>query len=163
AQSFVIIAAMVVLMILFTFYLAIKVNCPGSIGWLVGFVIAICGSYVFARLVPGVSKHKDDMAISMAVVNLFVCIGMIVLPFALWKFDFAATHLGMLIGGSLHSVGNVAGAGYAISNEVGEAAITIKLARVAMLSPGLILFNYLIHKDHAKNWKEHFHLPWYLW
>ena len=69
----------------------------------------------------------------------------------------------MLLGGSLHSVGNVAGAGYAMSSEIGEQALTIKLARVALLSPGLIFFSYLTQKNTGKNWKHYFQLPWYLW
>jgi uncharacterized membrane protein YadS len=71
--------------------------------------------------------------------------------------------MGLLLGGTLHSVGNVAGSGYAISDDVGEAAVTFKLARVALLSPALIFFNYLVNKNNVKSWKEHFSLPWYLW
>ena len=41
--------------------------------------------------------------------------------------------------------------------------ITIKLARVALLSPALILFNFLVNRAQVKSWKEHFDLPWYLW
>jgi uncharacterized membrane protein YadS len=69
----------------------------------------------------------------------------------------------LLLGGSLHSVGNVAGSGYSISTEVGEAAITFKLARVALLSPALIFFKMLIHRRENSHWKQHFTLPWYLW
>jgi uncharacterized membrane protein YadS len=61
-------------------------------------------------------------------------------------------------------VGNVAGAAFAVSDAVGEQAITIKLARVAMLSPGLIFFNFLTRDaNSSKNWKSYFQLPWYLW
>lgn len=163
ALSFSIIAIMIVAMLLFTYYLSIKVKCPGSTGWLVGFGTAICGSSAIAALSPSVTKNKEDIGIAMAVVNLFGSIGMIVMPIVLVKMDLSTTQMGLLLGGTLHSVGNVAGSGYTISNEVGEAAITIKLARVAMLSPALIFFNYLVNKDNVKNWKEHFRLPWYLW
>jgi uncharacterized integral membrane protein (TIGR00698 family) len=163
ASSFVIIAVMILLMLLFTFYFARKVNCPGATGWLVGFGTAICGSSAIAALAPAVAKNKEDVGIAMAVVNLFGTLGMIALPFVLLKFDFSIAEAGLLLGGSLHSVGNVAGAGYGINNEIGEAAITIKLARVAMLSPALIFFSYLVNRNNVKNWKEHFSLPWYLW
>lgn len=162
-MSFSIIAIMIVLILLFTYYLSIKVKCPGTTGWLVGFGTAICGSSAIAALAPSVTKNKEDIGIAMAVVNLFGSIGMIVMPFILIKTDLSTTQMGLLLGGTLHSVGNVAGSGYTISNEVGEAAITIKLARVAMLSPALIFFNYLVNKNNVKNWTEHFRLPWYLW
>jgi uncharacterized integral membrane protein (TIGR00698 family) len=162
-MSFSIIAVMVILMVLFTYYLSKKVRCPGSTGWLIGFGTTICGSSAIAALAPGVTKNKEDVGIAMAVVNLYGSLGMIVMPFVLLKFDLSATQMGLMLGGTLHSVGNVAGSGYAISNEVGEAAITIKLARVALLSPALIFFNFLVNRHNVSNWKEHFKLPWYLW
>jgi len=162
-KSFNVIAIMVVVMLLITYYLAIKVKCPGSTGWLVGFGTTICGSSAIAALSPSITKNKDDIAISMAVVNLFGSIGMIAFPIILQNFNLNTTQMGLMIGGSLHSVGNVAGSGYSISNEVGEAAITFKLARVALLSPALIFFNYLVNKNNVKNVKDFFNLPWYLW
>ena len=151
-MSFSAILIMVVIMLLLSYYLAIKVKCPGSTGWLVGFGTTICGSSAIAALAPTVTKNKDDVGISMAVVNLFGSIGMIVMPFILLKLNFTTQQMGLLIGGTLHSVGNVVGAGYTISNEVGEAAITIKLARVALLSPALIFFNYLVNRHQAAHW-----------
>lgn len=161
--SFTIIAVIVFLMLCITYYLANRVKCPTASGWLIGFGTTICGSSAIAALAPSITKNKNDVAISMAVVNLFGSIGMIVLPFLLRSFEFSTAQMGLLIGGGLHSVGNVAGAGYAINNDVGVAAITIKLARVALLSPALVFFNYLVNRKNVSNWKEHFRLPWYLW
>lgn len=163
ASSFSIIGLVVLTMLLITFYLATRVNCPGRTGWLVGFGTAICGSSAIAALAPSVSKKSDDVAIAMAVVNLLGSIGMLVLPFVLGGLNLNTQQMGLLIGGGLHAVGNVAGAGYGISNEVGEAAITIKLARVALLSPALIFFNYLVNKNEMSGWKSYLKLPWYLW
>jgi uncharacterized membrane protein YadS len=59
-------------------------------------------------------------------------------------------------------VGNVAGAGFAMGKEIGDTAITVKLVRVAMLTPGLIFMNFLINRKTAVSWKDHFKLPWYL-
>lgn len=163
AESFSAIAIMVLLMLLLTYFLAKRANCPGATGWLVGFGTTICGSSAIAALAPSIEKKEDDVAISMAVVNLFGSLGMIALPLLLAKLNLDTKQLGILIGGGLHSVGNVAGAGYSMSKEVGDTAITIKLARVALLSPALVFFNYLANKDQVKNWKDYFKLPWYLW
>lgn len=167
-KSFSIVALMVFGMVGITFWLARRVNCPGSTGWLVGFGTAICGSSAIAALAPSVAKNKDDVGIAMAVVNLFGSVGMVVLPLVLANADLSTTQLGLLIGGTLHSVGNVVGAGYTLSDEIGEAATTIKLARVALLSPALILFNYLVVRSTAeghaaRGWRAHLKLPWYLW
>lgn len=161
-ESFGILILVVFTLLITTYFLSIKLKCPGSTGWLVGFGTAICGSSAIAALSPSVSKNKEDVAISMAVVNLLGTLGMILLPFILLKTDLGASEIGLIIGGSLHSVGNVAGAGYSLSPEAGEAALTFKLARVALLSPALIFFNYLVNRNTVKSWKEHFRLPWYL-
>lgn len=161
--AFTIMVVVVGAMVLLTFFLARLVKCPGSTGWLVGFGTAICGSSAIAALAPRVAKNKEDVGIAMAVVNLFGSLGMIMLPLVLVRFGLTDTQLGLLIGGTLHSVGNVVGAGYALSDGVGEAATTIKLARVALLSPALILFNYLVNRQEAQGWRAHLQLPWYLW
>lgn len=162
AMSFVAVASVLFVILILTYFLAKKFKCPGSTGWLVGFGTAICGSSAIAALAPSVSKDKEDVAISMAVVNLYGTLGMIFLPMILLRTDLDASQMGLMIGGSLHSVGNVAGAGFTVGQEAGEAAITIKLARVALLTPGLIFLNYLINRKSARSWKDHFKLPWYL-
>ncbi len=159
--SFSIIGVVVLLVLLLTYFLAIQFKCPGSSGWLIGFGTAICGSSAIAALAPNTTSNKDDVAISMAVVNLLGSLGMIVLPLVLVGFGLTQTQIGIIIGGSLHSVGNVAGAGYSLGSEVGLSAITIKLARVALLSPALIFFSYLVNKGSGK--ANQFNLPWYLW
>jgi uncharacterized integral membrane protein (TIGR00698 family) len=162
-QSFSVVIITVLLMLLLTYFLSKVLNCPGTTGWLVGFGTTICGSSAIAALAPSVSKNKDDIGIAMASVNLYGSLGMILLPIVLSFFEVDASSSGILIGASLHSVGNVAGAGYGMSDEVGEISITIKLARVALLSPALIFFNYLVNRNNVKNWRDHFKLPWYLW
>jgi uncharacterized integral membrane protein (TIGR00698 family) len=84
---------------------------------------------------------------------------MIVLPFitTYWLND---TQNGILIGASLHSVGNVAGAGFGINDTVGELSITVKMGRVALLTPALLAFNYFLPNTHVEGQK--FKLPWYL-
>lgn len=168
ATIFIGIAIIIGIVLLFTYFVAIKLKCPASAGWLIGFGTAICGSSAIAALSPIVAKEKESVGISMAVVNLLGTVGMIALPLVLTYFHATTQEMGLILGGTLHSVGNVAGAAYGISNEVGEAAITIKLARVALLSPGLILFNFLVNKKNNKNkllvsHKTSFSLPWYLW
>lgn len=162
-QTFMVVLVVVFAVLLFTLWLSKKMNCPGSTGWLVGFGTAICGSSAIAALAPSVSKNKEDVGIAMAVINLFGIIGMIAFPAILPLIGWTVHEMGLMIGGTLHSVGNVAGAGYAMDKEIGEAAITVKLARVALLSPALIFFNYIHQQGTVKNWKEHFKLPWYLW
>jgi uncharacterized integral membrane protein (TIGR00698 family) len=162
AVNFVLLAIVILILLILTIYLSKKFNCPSSAGWLIGFGTAICGSSAIAALSTSIEKDKEDVGMSMAVVNLFGSIGMLALPFVFQFIHLSDQQMGFLIGGSLHSVGNVAGAGYGISKAVGDTAITVKLARVALLTPYLILFKYLLYRNSTANWREHFKLPWYL-
>lgn len=167
-QPFLGVAAVVFTILFLSFFLAKRFNCPGNTGILVGFGTAICGSSAIAALAPSLQKqNKEDVAIAMAVINLLGTLGMLVLPWALLQVDWpsqdvAASAMGYLVGGSLHSVGNVAGAGFAIGKSAGDVAITVKLARVALLTPGLIFMTYLTQRHSQGSWKRYFQLPWYL-
>ena len=167
-QPFLGVAAVVFTILFLSFFLAKRFNCPGNTGILVGFGTAICGSSAIAALAPSLQKqNKEDVAIAMAVINLLGTMGMLVLPWALLQVDWpsqdvAASAMGYLVGGSLHSVGNVAGAGFAIGKSAGDIAITVKLARVALLTPGLIFMTYLTQRHSQGSWKRYFQLPWYL-
>lgn len=150
------------------YFLSKRFNCPGNTGILVGFGTAICGSSAIAALAPSLkNQNKEDVAIAMAVVNLLGTLGMLALPWVLLQIDWpsedvASQAIGYLVGGSLHSVGNVAGAGFAIGKSAGDVAITVKLARVALLTPGLIFMTYLTQRNAEGSWKRYFNLPWYL-
>jgi len=161
--NFLFVFVLLILVMLISMFLAKKMECPDSTGYLIGFGTAICGSAAIAAIAPSISKKKEDIGIALAVVNLMGSIGMISLPFILNYIDISAVDKGILIGATLHSVGNVAGAGYGLEKLVGETALTIKLARVAMLSPAVIFYSYLITKSESKNWKDYLKLPNYLW
>ena len=84
---------------------------------------------------------------------------MILLPIVLSE-TVVAEKAALLIGATLHGVSNVAGAGYAMNETIGDLAITIKLGRVALLAPAMIFFNFLLNKDASI--KENLKLPYYI-
>lgn len=163
-QNFLLVLLMIVIVLPLILLMANKMKCPDSTGWLIGFGTAICGSSAIAAVAPGVAKSKQDVGIAIAVINLIGAAGMIVLPFVLKWFPISDINAGVIIGASLHSVGNVAGAGYGLEKVVGDTAITVKLARVALLSPAVIYFTYLVNRNKPNvSGKSSFQLPYYLW
>jgi uncharacterized integral membrane protein (TIGR00698 family) len=160
-QTILIVVATMAAVLWLTLWLGKRMNCPSSAGLLVGFGTAICGSTAIAALAPSVSKDKSDMGIAMAVVNLYGLIGMLAIPFitAEWLTDIQNS---VLLGASLHSVGNVAGAGFAMSDTIGEMAVTVKLGRVALLTPALLIFGHFTHNESDGGTAKKLSLPWYL-
>lgn len=158
-----IILGTILLVLVATKFISHKIKCPGSTGLLVGFGSSICGSSAIAAVAPSITKNKEDIGVAMAVVNLMGGVGMIILPFILPYFNVSNDTAGIIIGGSLHSVGNVTGAGYGMSDEIGGIALTVKMIRIALLAPAVIFFSFLINRKEAKNFKDYFKLPLYLW
>jgi uncharacterized integral membrane protein (TIGR00698 family) len=161
--SFAIVVVVVVFVLIITLLLAKKMNCPGTSGYLVGFGTAICGSSAIAALSSGITNNKKDVGISLAAVNLLGTLGMLVLPLLFCSLSYTHNQIGVIIGASLHSVGNVAGAGYGMTEAIGKTAITIKLARVALLPVAVILFTLIIKRNENLSWKKYLKLPYYLW
>ena len=160
-ETILIVVVTMAAVLLMTIWLGKKMNCPSSAGLLVGFGTAICGSSAIAALAPSVTEDKSDIGISMAVVNLYGLIGMLIIPLITqdWLTDIENS---ILLGASLHSVGNVAGAGFAMSESIGEMAVTVKLGRVALLTPALLIFGHFTSKKSSSQTKKKLNLPWYL-
>lgn len=161
AKDFAVIMIVVLVVLVATYYLSKVLSCPGKTGWLVGFGTAICGSSAIAALAPKIKANKEDVAISLASVNLLGSLAMVLLPFVFEFYPLLEKEMAFLIGASLHSVGNVAGAGFSVSEEVGQLALIYKMARVALLSPALLFMVWLDSRK-SNEQKFRFQLPWYL-
>ena len=164
-QKFLFVLIIVIISLVATLLIAKRMNREDSTSWLVGFGTAICGSSAIAALAPVISKNKEDAGIAIAVVNLLGSIGMVLLPFTLKAIFEDAGNVGFIIGATLQSVGNVAGAGYGLSQEIGDSALTVKLARVALLTPAIVFFSFMANRSQKSTKKQFisFKLPYYLW
>lgn len=140
-----------------------RFNCPASAGWLIGIGTAICGSSAIAAAAPFVSKNKEDIGISLAVINLWGALGMILLPVILHLPFFDSINQGLMIGGGLHSVGNVMGAAYGISDALGNEALAIKMARVALLTPALLVIVAMNRREYQESNRVKVTIPWYIY
>ncbi len=156
--------AMLIIVLFVGHFLAQRFKTNTTTPWLVTFGTAICGSSAIAALAPTITKDKVDAGIAIAVVNLLGSLGMLVLPVFFKLFYDSHLDIGFALGASLQSVANVSGAAYAISDTTGEVALTVKLARVALLSPLLMFFTFIIRKNKTTtNTKSKLVFPLYLW
>ncbi len=160
-QMLILLIAVVFIALILTYVLAKVFRCKTSTGWLVGFGTAICGSSAIAAISGSVTKEKEDVGIALAVVNLLGLAGMLLLPLVFQFIHLQEALIATILGGSLHAVGNVAGAGYSMGDTIGDLAITVKLGRVALLAPGLLFFNFMVNK--SVSLRENLKLPYYIW
>jgi uncharacterized integral membrane protein (TIGR00698 family) len=76
-------------------------------------------------------------------VSTLSTLAMVLYPMFAQLLALTSLQAGAFIGGTIHDVAQVVGAGYSISHEAGDAATLIKLMRVAMLLPVIALAAWL--------------------
>lgn len=110
----------------------------GLFGLLTGGATAICGASAALALAAALPNHplKERATLFTVIgVSALSTVAMIVYPMIVHALDLDAVQAGVFLGGTIHDVAQVVGAGYSISQETGDAATLVKLMRVAMLLP----------------------------
>ena len=115
---------------------------PREEGLLSGGAVAICGASAALAISSVLPQTKDNERFTLlAVVGVTVLstISMIVYPFALKLIGLAPEQAGIFLGGSIHDVAQVVAAGMMLSPEAGDTATVVKLFRVMLLMPVVLL------------------------
>ncbi len=101
---------------------------------------SICGAAAVLAVEGAIGAKSYKSAIAIGTVVLFGTTGMFLYPLlfnsSLLPFDQAS--MGIYIGSSLHEVAHVAAAGQAISEQVSNNAVIVKMIRVLLLVPLLL-------------------------
>lgn len=113
-------------------------------GLLIGGAVAICGAsaaLAISSTLPKSETLERDTVFTVISVTLLSTLAMILYPMiAAWiGLDDVAT--GVFFGATIHDVAQVVGAGYTVSDLAGETATFVKLLRVAMLVPVVIVLS----------------------
>jgi uncharacterized integral membrane protein (TIGR00698 family) len=107
-------------------------------GALVGVGTAVCGAsatLATSTVVPEYKGKQADIAFVVVAVNALATLAMLVYPPLCIVLGFDAQTTGVMLGGTIHDVAQVVGAGYAVSEPVGNTAVIVKLFRVFLLLP----------------------------
>jgi len=111
---------------------------PTGFGALVGVGTAVCGAsatLATSTVVPDYPGKKADIAFVVVAVNALATLAMLVYPPLCIVLGFDPQTTGVMLGGTIHDVAQVVGAGYAVSGAVGNTAVIVKLFRVFLLLP----------------------------
>ena len=132
--------------ILFGFLLARRLGLSPMFGVLSGGAVAICGAsaaLAIASVLPRSDTRERDTILTVVSVTALSTLAMILYPVFAVSIGLDHKQAGIFIGGTIHDVAQVVGAGYTISNETGDIATYVKLLRVAMLLPAVFAISYL--------------------
>lgn len=132
------VALAVGLTILLSVLIAPLMNKDRMFGFLTGGAVAICGAsaaMAIGSLLPKKPESERDLSFTVISVTLLSTVAMIFYPILVEMLGLDARHAGVFLGGTIHDVAQVVGAGYSISDEAGDFSTLVKLFRVTMLAP----------------------------
>jgi uncharacterized integral membrane protein (TIGR00698 family) len=100
---------------------------------------AICGASAIAAALPLLRARAEHASLAIATISLVGTIG--VLGFAGWNAltDAPNGTAALLAGATLQEVGHVVAAGDALGDDAAETALLVKLSRVVLLAPTLVV------------------------
>lgn len=111
---------------------------PGTLGLLSGGGTGICGisaTLAISSTLPQSRENEHYTLLTAVGVATLSTAAMVLYPLLVTVIGLDATESGLFLGGSIHDVAQVVGAGFMISPQVGDSATLTKMFRVAMLVP----------------------------
>lgn len=140
-------------------------------GVLAGGSVAICGASAALAISAVLPRDKGSDRFTLIVVvtvTVLSTVAMVIYPLIAKMLHLPPELAGLFIGGTIHDVAQVVGAGYTIDQPTGDYATIVKLFRVSMLAIVVVVVSALFKKqreavadDHET--KKQALVPWFLW
>ena len=111
---------------------------------------SICGAAAVLGTEPVVKARPHETSIAVATVVIFGTIAMFIFPPIVSTIDYDSQQAGIAIGSTVHEVAQVVAASSNVSEAATGTAVIVKLVRVMLLIPVLIILS-LIFRDGEKS------------
>ncbi len=141
-------ALIIVISIATSIYVSIR------IGALLGFSLhfsvlmgagnGICGASAVAATSLAIDADESETGLSIGVVNLLGTVGIFLVPALIQFLTLTDLQGGLLIGGTLQAFGQAVAAGFSVNEDVGNIATIVKMGRVLMLGPMVVMLGVWI-------------------
>lgn len=134
---------------------------------LAGGATAICGASAALALWSLIGDRRVDQArftLTLVGITVASALAMTLYPVLAAELGLSDTQAGFLIGASIHDVAQAIGGGFSFSAPAGEVATIVKLTRVALLAPMLMLVAlWLARSGEAVGTRRiPLRLPWFI-
>ncbi|MEE4015495.1 YeiH family protein [Roseibium sp. FZY0029] len=113
--------------------------------------VSICGAsaaMAIAAVLPKNEFSERNLGFTVFSVTLLSTLAMIGYPLLASVLNFDQMQSGIFLGATIHDVAQVVGAGFGVSDATGETATTVKLIRVSMLAPFVLLLTLALRGAH---------------
>ncbi len=136
---------------------------------LIGAGSSICGAAAVMATEPVVRAQASKVSIAVATVVVFGTAGMFLYP-VLYHLGISSLPIfqsqndyGVYAGSTIHEVAQVFAAGQAIGSQAADTAVIVKMIRVMMLAPFLILLSgwLRLRSTHQPEYSRKITIPWF--
>ena len=117
-----------------------------AFGALAGAGTAVCGAsatLATSIVLPAYKGKEADVAFVVVAVNALSTLAMLLYPLICRALGFDEQATGAMLGATIHDVAQVVGAGYAVSEPAGNTAVIVKLFRVLLLFPVVVIIGWM--------------------
>lgn len=134
-------------------------------GLLTGGAVAICGAsaaLAISSVLPKSETLERDTVFTVIAVTALSTVAMILYPLIADWLGLPEIAAGIFLGATIHDVAQVVGAGYSISDQAGETATFVKLLRVALLVPIVIVLSLIFSSAGADQQSRKLPIPFFV-
>ncbi|NMP31713.1 putative sulfate exporter family transporter [Thalassotalea sp. M1531] len=128
-----------------------------TFGALTGGSVAICGAsaaMAISAVLPN-SEHKErDTLLTIIGVTSLSTVAMVAYPIIANYLGLSEYHTSIFLGGTIHDVAQVVGAGYSVSEQTGDLSTLVKLVRVSFLMPVVLMMLLAINAQYKSSKSE---------
>ena len=126
---------------------------------------AVCGAAAVLATEDVLKSEPHKTAIAVGTVVLFGTISMFLFPilFKSGVLDMSFNQYGLYVGSSVHEVAQVVAAGGAIDTVASDTAVIVKMTRVMLIAPMLLILGLFLTKikTHVTHEKTKLVIPWF--
>ncbi|TXH89639.1 MAG: putative sulfate exporter family transporter [Rhodoferax sp.] len=158
------VAGLVVVTILVGVLMARLAGFQAVFGVLTGGAVAICGAsaaLAISTVLPAHSRKEQATLFTVIGVSALSTLAMVAYPMVAHALGYSDHATGIFLGATIHDVAQVVGAGYGVSTDAGDTATVVKLMRVAMLMPVIVVLAALYRGQSEESERPPI-LPWFV-
>jgi len=122
----------------------------GDLGLLIGVGFGVCGATAVAAIRPQTRATQEETSYAIALISLCGTLSIVTLPFLGHLLNLSTATFGAWAGAAVHDVGQVIATASVWNQDAIAAAIVVKLARVCLLAP-IVLILSMRHRKYLRS------------
>ncbi len=151
AHALVLNVACVILAYFITAFICKKLKIDTKMSSLIAIGTAICGGSAIVVLAPIIKANRTQTSIAITIVSLFGLIAIFLYPFIGHLTGLSQNGFGIWAGTAIQAVPQVVAAGFTFGVVAGQVATIVKMVRILLLAPMVILLGAKHHKNSNEN------------